>query len=92
MKISRVLKIHSCNKCACILTDEDFTALGVNLRARLQYFFDYTCPRCAHRGRYNVDLNTEIRLVRALHILADQIIDEDDSRDERIDWDAIKWE
>ena len=92
MKISRGLKIHICFKCTCVLEDHDFTALGIIVRARLQYFFDFTCPRCAHRGRYIVALTTDIGVVQALQFMAKKIIEDGDSHDDRIDWDSIKWE
>lgn len=92
MRIARELKIHKCAVCASPLSDEDFLTMGLNLRARLQIYFDYHCPRCAHRGRYNVNLKVGVKTVEALQILAAQIDDDDESSDSRIDWDSIKWE
>lgn len=92
MRIARNLKIHKCNACAAPLDNSDFVSIGLHIRTRMQYFFDYHCPKCTHRGRYVLNLQTGIKVADALEILAAQIEEEEESSDSRIDWDSIKWD
>lgn len=92
MRIARELKIHTCALCSKPLSDDDFITLGLNLRTPFQLFFDYICPACHHRGRYKVDLLSNVKTGEALGILAAQIDDDDESSDSKVDWDSIKWE
>ena len=89
MKIERDIGVHVCNDCRAPLDDIDFIRCGISVVRNLQYFFDYHCPRCNHRGRYVLDVRGGISVPGALSVLK-EIVSDGDALAESIDWNAIE--
>jgi RNase P subunit RPR2 len=61
MFISRSLNIHICHKCKEKLIDRNFSQCGITLNSKdtknkWTTFFDYTCPSCRYKGRWQINL------------------------------------
>ena len=89
MKIERDIGVHICNDCHAPLDDIDFVRCGISVVRNLQYFFDYHCPRCNHRGRYVFDVCGEISVPGALSVLK-EVVSDDETPVPQIDWNAIE--
>jgi len=89
MILARRYNMHRCNACRAIMQDCDFVRFGIALMPRLQMYFDYFCPKCAHHGRYVVLVPAAKTTGEALVFLSSCIDDADEQKTPQIDWDRV---
>lgn len=68
--------IDKCGACKVKLEEKNFSRCGVVLKTQ-QIFFDYECRACAHRGRWTIDIQSNMDAPEALMFLATTLAEGD---------------